>query len=63
MPRRLFCATGLGMTLVGIAGITESVEVGAVELEGRVAVEGEGSFNDIFGEEELERDAALSLGI
>ena len=63
MPRRLFCATGLGMTLVGIAGITESIEVGAVELEGRVAVEGEGSFNGIFGEEELERDAALSLGI
>ena len=63
MPRRLFCATGLGVTLVGIAGITESVEVGAVEPEGRAAVEGDGSFIDIFGEEELERDAALSLGI
>ena len=55
--------TGLGVTLVGIVGITESVEVGAVEPEGRAAVEGDGSFIDIFGEEELERDAALSLGI
>lgn len=59
MPSRLFCTAGPGVTLVG----KESVGVGVAELVGRVTVEGEGSFSDIFGEEEFDRDAVLSLGI